>query len=206
MASGHVARWRDRSGKGNDARQDDTTAQPTVSSSWHNGLPAVKFDGATQFLQLPQVFQSFGQGLSIFVVGDVSNAPLCPSFVQLSNGGETDDISLHIEADNDVGYEVLNDYLVTNPGTALPGQPLWLGVIHKPNEDVAMYVAGSVSLQGTMRLPADVPRAIDDIGRTGYSGCEPLNGHVAELIIYLRALDEGERHLVDAYLKGKWSL
>jgi hypothetical protein len=52
LASGSkVASWPDRSGKGNNADQDDTTRQPRYLATAMNGRPAVVFDGASTFLE-----------------------------------------------------------------------------------------------------------------------------------------------------------
>jgi hypothetical protein len=205
-AAGHVTRWRDRSTRGNDAVQLDTAAQPTSTPAWRSGRPAVQFDGVTQFLQMPPGFSSFPGGLSVFLVGDVANGSACPSFLNLSNGGESDDISLHLEDNQAVGYEVLYGHVISKPFVAPPGEARLIDAIHDVDKSARLYVSGALSIEGSFPLPTDVQREIDDIGRSSYTGCALLEGHIAEVLLYDRALDNGERTTVEGYLKDKWSL
>ena len=52
-------------------------------------------------------------------------------------------------------------------------------------------------------LPVQVRRARNDIGRSSYGACGFLQGHIAEIILYRRALEAPERTAIEAYLRAK---
>src|SRR5258706_3976184 len=112
------------------------------------------FDGVSAFLQLPPLFGSFPQGFSLFVVGDVANGSDCPSFVHFSNGGENDDISLHIDTNNSVMYEVSNEYLSSKDDAAPPDQPLMLGLVHRQTHEPTPLWGGPTADTGPVKRPA----------------------------------------------------
>lgn len=203
---GHVASWSDASGHGNNAGQTDETLRPTLEPSWRGGKPSILFDGVTAFLDLPSVFNDFTEGLTLFVVGDVTDNADCPSFVHFSNDGETDDIALHCEPDNSFVYEVFDESLRSKLEAAPPKQPLMLGVVHQPNQQLQIFSAAAYAALGTMKLPATVERAMNQIGRSSYAECGLLSGHIAEIILYRRALDEYEKAAIEGYLRAKWFL
>jgi hypothetical protein len=203
---GHVAIWRDRSGNGNDARQADVNLRPALDPSWHDGRPAVQFDGVSTFLELPSSFNDFSAGLGVFVVGDWASTTACPSFVHFSNGGEINDLSLHIETGNTFVYEVADQATQSIVDVAPAHRPLMLGAVQRPNQEVRLFSGGAASGQSTEMLPAQVHRAMNHIGRSSYFDCGLLDGHIAEIILYRRALDNGERVAIEEYLRAKWNL
>ena len=206
VKSGHVAGWSDRSGNGNDAQQMVEAVRPSLDSSWHDGRPALGFDGVSQYLELPSSFNDFNLGISIFVVGDVGNSSFCPSLVHFSNGLENDDLSLHLEHNNNFSYEVAYESIASPAGTAPANRPLLLTAVQSQNQDTRLFGNGIPSGQKTMMLPAQVHRVQNDIGRSSYFGCGFLAGHIAEIILYRRALEAPERTVVEAYLRAKYNL
>ena len=179
VKGGHVAGWRDRSGNGNDAKQMVEAVRPSLDSSWHDGRPALGFDGVAQYLELPSSFNDFNLGISIFVVGDVGNSSSCPSFVHFSNGIENDDLSLHLEHKNNFSYEVAFERIESPADTAPANRPLLLTAVQWPNQDTRLFGNGVPSGQRTMMLPVQVHRVQNDIGRSSYGDCGFLEGHIA---------------------------
>jgi hypothetical protein len=203
---GHVASWGDGSGHANDARQMDENLRPTLEPTWRGGQPAILFDGVSAFLDLPSVFNDFTEGLTLFVVGDVADNANCPSFIHFSNDAESDDISLHLQPDNSFEYEVADQSLRSKLDAAPPKQPLMLGVVHEPSHQLQIFSAAAYAALGTMLLPANVLRAMNQIGRSSYSQCGLLSGHIAEIILYRRPLSADEKTSIEGYLRAKWSL
>jgi hypothetical protein len=206
VTTGKIVRWQDRSGSGNAATQLAPTYQPVVVSAWHAGRPAVLFDGVDDFLALPAGFVDFSKGLTIFAVGDIAVETSCPSFVHLSNGGEVDDVSLHREPGNTFKYEVQDESFQSQNGALPLGKASLLTVVHRPDKRADLYSNGALSGEQSMLLPAPNERARNDLGRSSYSDCTFLNGHIAEILLYARGLDDTERVKVEAYLRTKWAL
>ena len=66
---GAAASWLDQSGAGRHAVQPGPVSQPQVVDV---GRPALRFDGADDFLELPGVISDFRGGLSAFVVARIA--------------------------------------------------------------------------------------------------------------------------------------
>ena len=68
------------------------------------------------------------------------------------------------------------------------------------------YSDSALSGEMTMDMPRVVTRARNELGRSSYNGCEFLNGNIAEIVLYARALQDSERMNVEGYLRSKWGL
>ena len=69
-SSGSVSQWNDQSGLGNNATQSTGTLQPALTTGAINSgvLPALTFNGTSQFMNLPSGFANLTNGYSAFVV------------------------------------------------------------------------------------------------------------------------------------------
>jgi len=206
VTNGHVVRWQDRSGSGYDATQAVLMYQPVLASAWSEGRSSVFFDGIDDFLALSSGLADFSRGLSLFLVGDIVKEATCPSFVHFSNGGEVDDISLHREPSDTFQYEVADQSFLSEPDSLVLGKPALLTVVHRPDQRADLYSNGALSGEIPMVLPAQHSRARNDLARSSYVNCEFLNGHIAEIVLYARSLEDAERVKVEAYLRTKWAL
>ena len=72
-----VSGWQDQSSKGNDAVQSTATKRPTLLATAVNGLPALRFDGAEDYLHVSDdVSLQFGTGqYTVEVVARSGDAP-----------------------------------------------------------------------------------------------------------------------------------
>jgi hypothetical protein len=205
-SDGRVASWRDRSGLKNDATQQVADYRPTLAASWHAGKPAIEFDGSARFLAMPTGFADFTGGLTIFEVAEISVDTMCASFLSLSNGGESDDISLHRMMGDEFEYECLDQSFATQPNEQPVLKPSLMTVVHHTDTRLDLYTNGALSGETMIALPATVHRAKNELGRSSYVDCAFLNGHIAEVVLYARDLSDEERVAVEAYLRKKWSL
>ncbi len=69
-----VTIWQDQSGHGNDATQTSTGSQPRFASSVHGSHPGVRFDGANDFLRLPDFLGTNTSGEVFAVLQAGTNA------------------------------------------------------------------------------------------------------------------------------------
>jgi hypothetical protein len=196
-----ISKWADQSGNGNDAEQTSIAAQPTLVPSALHGKPVVSFDGVDDELVLPEAFDDFSSGLSIYVAYQLAEVGTCASFVEFSAGGENSDISLGYWQ-NQYLYEVQDPYLQATSGVtaATPGL---LGVVHGPSE-VSLRVDGKTEATGTFALPATTTRSLNTVGGTGYAECGKLHGYIAEIMVYSRPLTAQEDLVVSAAITKRW--
>lgn len=205
LANQRVTRWQDRSGVGNDATQPDPAVRPSVMSDWHGGNPAITFDAISSVLVMPSGFADFSKGLSLFVVADVTSDQNCPSFVEFSNGGEVDDVTLQ-ETSGVFLYEVA-DKTCESPADQVPrNKPLLMEVVHSATEEMLLLSNGVVLTATSLPLPNMTTRFKNELGRSSYADCTLLGGHIAEVILYRRGLDSSERLIIEDYLRRKWKL
>jgi len=197
-----VVNWINQAGNGIDATQLVTSYQPTLIES--AGKPALEFDGIDDLLELPAGFDDFSAGLSAFAVV-VPNAVACMPVFQLSNGPETDDISLQTDENLQAEYEVLT--AVAESASALQiGVPSQISALHQPPLAATLRVDGvSVGVNTSATLPQKVVRNLNAIGDGQYPGCQNWSGLIFEIILYDRALPAADLAQIEAYLREKWA-
>lgn len=80
---GHaVSAWQDLSGHGNHLTQSAASHQPTLVANAVNNLPAVSFDGLSQFLENPRL----GEPACEIIVARLRTAPVGPATYDLMGG------------------------------------------------------------------------------------------------------------------------
>ncbi len=201
-----VVEWADLSGEGNDATGH---GDPMYKKSILNDRPVVRFDGINDYFAFPQPSIADNDDFTIFVVATVrgvSDDDERASFVYAGNiRGQLLGVREFATIYRQHGY--YRDAADSNPRT-----------IYGPNTDVtdvsslfvATYDTGSVvmHLDG---MPGPTYSDVDyAVGATWHIGSQAgrrfLDGDIAEILIYHRALDDDERELVEEYLMAKYNL
>ncbi len=191
--------WVDQSGHGHDAQQGAAGAQPTVVAGVLNGRPVVRFDGSSNFLQLPaSTVAGLSQG-ELFVVlraADPANQP--DGSWGFGGGGDG-----AYYGNGGLIYE--NFGSDTRHGPILPPAQL---------DQFNLYNVSAATNDWTVRLneqmlahsASNTPTfgGAPVLGRNseGYG----LKGDIAEVLIFDHALSETERLTVEEYLAGKYAL
>lgn len=196
-----LALWSDASGNHLDAAQGTETEQPHHATSQLGDKPAIVFDGIDDGLILPRGFDDFQEGISLFAVVEFHADDHCTEIIQLSNGPELNDVTL---GRNEGGllYEVGDEWFTGGP--ILVGRPTLLAVVHRPDGVAELRRDGVVTLVESLALPDPVARQDNTLGNGNYNTCEPLDGKIAEVLIYRRGLDPSEVDEVEGYLQDKW--
>ena len=227
-----VATWSDQSGNGYDATQGGSAARPTFIASGLNGLPVVRFDGTDDNLSVPSSTATFkflhSDVSTVFIVakaGVVADPGVTYGF--LHNGTGTTSIGFYIRfidasPNNDrighniffgtSGQTVLSNNTDNNAFTA--NQFNFLSVLSKPSDAVAAE-RSAISINGGVARKANsstntpsTSNATNDliIGGSISSTTPFLNGDIAEIIVYNRALNTSELAQVHRYLARKWGI
>ncbi len=201
-----VSKWADQSGGKHDATiSKEGAVGPQLVPSAIRGHPAVGFSEKENELALPDGFEEFDAGVSVFVVGEPQTEPGDPwSFLLLATavtGAGRIEILLGKRRELDqIVYSVEDVRSKTQP--YVKGVPPAKGfegfsAIHEPSEAVRIYKRGQPAGSGTLALPRKVLRTRNKVG----SG---LKGQIAEILLYKRSLSELERLGVEAYLKDRY--
>jgi hypothetical protein len=205
---GRVKAWLDQSGNKLDAGQLGENVRPEYVAKGLNDLPAIKFDGASQFLSVPRDhFGDFSKGLAGFMVLQPL-ASDCASAVELSNGPEVDDIAFGMWQNNWT-YEV--DSPLIQSGNVDLLAPSLYAVNHHPALGMVeaaadLRINGALLQSQHMPLPAMNPRENAFIGHTLYGSCNYFAGSISEIIVYQRVLLPAEVRAIESYLEQHWDL
>jgi hypothetical protein len=205
--------WTDRSEQGISAVAESEQLAPTLQR--YGDLPLVAFDGS-QELRLPEL-APLGV-LTFFAVADVAvEDRKCPSILHLSN---SDDGIIQVE-DLEFGRHQRELYYESGSKSVPQGamhtgsfsvEALHvLAVRHEPSALAVTRIDGADVHARMMELPALVTRSRNYIGHNHYfynaaPSCEGFMGRIAEIIVFARALDDGERTEVERYLSEKWTV
>jgi len=227
-----VRLWSDQSGNGYDATQSTTAARPTYIASGLNGLPVVRFDGTDDRLSIPSSTATFkflhSDVSTVFIVakaGVVADPGVIYGFIH--NGTGTQNIGFYIRytdasPNNDrIGHNIylgtVGQIVVSNntsSGAFTANQFSFLTVLSKPSDAVveersAISINGGVSAKANFstNTPSTSDASIDlTIGGSSTATVPFLNGDIAEIIVYNRALNTSELSQVHKYLSMKWGI
>jgi len=204
LADGAVATWRDRSGWNNHATQPVVSARPTFVPAMLNGRPVVRFDGATDYFNLPDFLGSNTQAEAYIVLRTATNAP--PSARGLWHFGSVPGGVYPSSAAQGVSISASfgRSSLVTDTGTPL--QPL---------DQFHLYNAASEPGRWISRINGAVHYVTDQnvvgftstplLGRNRPSNFpDEFEGDIAELMVFNRVLTPVERDAVGVYLNRKY--
>jgi hypothetical protein len=213
---GAVSSWADVSGSGAVLSQSSEDAQPTLEpDASPTGEPAVSFEAdAAQFLSTEEPITTEAGGVTIAVLFRIDDHTV-PRQALAYNGHD----------DNQNGYGITVNQEAETDGTVrgLYGGESWFVagttitddewhvatmVIPDDGTDPGLFLDGeelSLSAQNAGATP-NAPTEQFGIGQDESEQEDPpyLDGDVGEELVYERALPQGERLEVEAYLEGKW--
>lgn len=198
----------------NNAQQLSPTANlhPTYLSNCINGLPCLKFNGATSFMNTTQVLGST-TGMSIFVVMKLSSVGATDnttaSIIATSGWTTGYDFNFRAYSNNRVGNQLAGAVGDSYSSTSMSfGQPSVAAVIDSGTTSTSYLnkVGGtpvSIAAAGITKF-----LSLLEIGAFSGTGTRVryLDGHISEIIIFDRALSTDERQSVENYLYKKWGI
>ncbi|MBX3737166.1 MAG: fibronectin type III domain-containing protein [Candidatus Didemnitutus sp.] len=190
---GRVLTWLDQSGNNNHAFNTNTARQPQAEVDAQTGRIVVRFDGVDDMLQLPNVTAGMTQG-EAFVVVKTAPAPD-------NNGRRLWSLG---SAD---AYFIPDNRLFDGFGTSTRRDGLGFGA------DFSQWTLYNVSAEagGKWSNRLNGKKYLTITGNTvsftstapQLGGGRPLDGPIAELIVYDHALTEAERTAVAIYLNQR---
>lgn len=187
-----VTTWADRRGAGPDATQGTAAKKPLFKTAILNGLPVVRFDGVDDLLVATV---TLNQPKTVIVV------------TRLLAGGGTNQYVLDGQATNAqvVGTAGTGGQMVLYAGDTLSV------ACTETNWNIFMGefngVSSAISVNGVRTTGG--AGATNATGLTlGNSGGEtiPLNGDIAEVLVYNTQLNAAQRAQVETYLNDKWAV
>jgi hypothetical protein len=203
QSGGSLSGWLDKSGA---ARHGATGVGPTVVASGFNGRTALRFNGTSQFVLLPDVASL--TPYTVFVVERRRSARGTNFII----GGTTPTAFNNLLLGYQTGTSVRFAPYTANLDGAVP---MFAGIAAEPGRVlVGRWSSGARSLMSNGALLAS-DASVDPlatwagaaIGRANIDGTlSHYEGDVGELLIFRRALSDTERTAISQSLMRKWAL
>ncbi|MDR1762235.1 MAG: hypothetical protein LBR55_07275, partial [Bacteroidales bacterium] len=193
--------------------QSDTRFCPKFIENALNAKPLVRFNGSNNYLNGGNTLNMGSEGQSIFIVAK-SNANTGTLLAKSANGTSQysqNKYALRCTTNNRIFFEYIDDktYLIT-PEETLSNYSLFTSTVDLKEGIIAFFVnSKKVSENFTQQnhvfnstfdfLVGAYNNANGSIPPTAY-----LNGDIAEIIIYNRAVTQQERQAIENYLRLKY--
>lgn len=206
-----ISRWFDLSGQGHNAVQDNADLQPVADSSAIGGAPGVLFDGANDYLNLPQGFRDFTQGLTALFVIRPDVTGNYPQIVEFGRGQQNDTIHFGRHQTSE------NFYYSTRLGTGFrTRQVVSEGFLNMTNQLVSVtqgadgilkiFVNGTLALEGDYVVPRNLLRTSNFVGNSNTGSVDEFSGHIGEIMVFDRALTDLERELLEQSVRERYGI
>jgi probable HAF family extracellular repeat protein len=203
--NGAFTTWQDQSGNSNDVVQDPSGTNPILPTNVINNLPAIHFDGASSFFNVPPFMYSYSQAEAFVVLRAAQSVPANPSGLWLLGGNGSDTL-----------YPDTSGMIVDNFGSpylyAMPSPFQSLDQFHVYNVDSKLgewinRINGDM-IYGTLMNSFSTPSTVNYNGtyKLGASLNYFFSGDIAEVMVFDRTLSGDERDAVGEYLNQRYNL
>lgn len=203
-----VATFTDQSGNGRNATQPTSTKRPLYKTNIINGKPALLFDNVDDCLQTAAIDLTAINGVTLFAVVSGITAGALAMIAETSPTAATNSgaFNLFRQADNTVAASARggssSNFITT--ATVTTGATVISAVydLSLATNEVTVWLNGTSA--GTR--PSNNNQAVNfgnyalNMGSRNNGASLPLNGYIAELLIYNSALSAANRQLIEAYL------
>jgi len=208
--SGNISQWQDQSPNAYVAGQTNSTAYPTLATNVYNGQPAVRFNGSSQFLQIPSISDNYSPGMTVFAVFNPTADASWERIYDFGNGAGVNNLIL---ARYSTSYQL--DFQTYHLGYSqwdngysdmVDSDLQEYTVVNDPSTMVSMYRNGNPTVTYGGSPTDNATRTSNFIGKSNWSQDALFQGDIEELIIYNRPLTSTERQGVELYLALKYDL
>ena len=213
LVGGEVDAWADQSGNGRNFSAPGATNRPAYSGT-RNGLPVLTFDGTTDYLSGNAASLNIARnvsGVTMIAVVKYGAAAVQRAFsTRINTAGGTRTLlgvsatqwqtgTKRLDADSDV--------LIAG-GTANANYVVQSGVLRYSVATAGIFINGVSQVDTAFQTAgnsSDTDSNATFVGASIVPGSF-LNGDLAELIVYRRAITPDERTQVENYLRHKWAI
>ena len=211
-SDGKVTTWKDQSGNNRNASQGTAPDRPTLVASGLNGHPVLRFDG-NDGLTLGNISAAFPSAATLFIVATINddNYNLFTTKSGADSHGGSDTWWRFSSIGTPAAYMA-----VFNPNRTyavlegrVPSSGSHLFAVESSGSQWEMSIDGSgggANNSGSHRAGDEYRIGMPDNNPPTGEAAKFLNGDIAEIILFDRALTETERHQVGSYLSKKYGL
>lgn len=207
-----VASWPDSSGNGLTMAQGTSGNRPTVDgTNLLNGRRIVAFDGSNDFLSVAgSISPSSGQW-SAFVVAKVDTVSGVHSIFDNDEGTGSNRIAQIVRTNGTaaeaIAFNTGPSAFTDGGGTTISTSTYFLFTAVRTSSAIEMWVnqssGGSTATTGT---PATASTTRLTLGGGALGPSQFLNGRIAEVVGYSKAVSSIERSVIESYLKARFAI
>jgi hypothetical protein len=213
--SGYISAVADQSGSGNNATQGTGTAQPLWVDGVMNGNPVMRYDGTTDFMQIPSMGDLTNTQLTWFIAAQmVSTGAGEQMLIEASNAAPTfyyNAMKLGVDAADDFygqyKHDSTNSWKVTDGAIDTDTHVLSLRRINFGAMDLNVMSLGS-TVSNTVNVPSPWCNIIGPVTLGAQMWKLQMvnfaNVDIAEVLLYRGALSDADRTTVETYLYDKY--
>lgn len=198
----------DQSGNGNNASQSNSSKQPTLATNALNGLPAIQFNGTSQFLSLGAGFANFNSGASIFIVTKPTTVTNNTRFFDFGNGATSNNLYMSETASTTANLFVYNGATSSSlaaSGSLTAGTFSLLEAVHSGSATATIYSNGVQKATGAINNINNISRTGNFIG-SNFANTTFFNGQMCEMLIYNAPLTSSQRNDLESYFLSKYGI
>ena len=197
----------------NNAIQATSANQPLYKTGMINDLPALKFDGASDYFEAAYNSVLNPDKITIFAVARVSSVATYGTIVSSRNTPPNAGYMVYAAPNTPVDYEVWFGDGVASWGVAVPQSVIALDkavILSSTNNgtSTSLYKNGTLVGSATAAMAKNTSKPLR-IGGGRNENLVPdffFNGYIGEIIIFSRVLTAEERKAVEGYLGKKWNI
>ncbi len=209
-ANGGVTQWLDQSGKGNNALQIDPTASPVLTNNAVNGKPALRFDGANDFLEVADSDSvSLTNDLTTFFALRFTDFATFRAIWTKTSNNLPNPTDMYVQPSNRRfrlyrGSGVASGIQPSDANEPFNAGAFLLAGFTLGANNVTHYFNGLLNGNSTMTVTPTDGNGPLRIGRRMDTSTW-MKGEIAEIVIFDRALPASERLSVERYLAEKYA-
>jgi prepilin-type N-terminal cleavage/methylation domain-containing protein len=227
-----ISNWYDINPQNPNKANFTTGVSPTYYSNIINGLPAVKFDGATTYLTSANFSNISSASASVFLVVKLPSTLAAQSVFSnrpsAAFGASAPNIQVSTSSTSTTGWQYCDAAAIVTSGTNCNYSASSVSIATSSSYIVSIiYTANSVSGAGTTTSTGynffqngagagygattsspntSVTSGLMVVGKDGTTAPSYFGGYLGELVIFDRALKKEERQSVESYLGQKWGI
>ncbi len=205
-----LSSWRDINPQSTSKKHTiSATGTPQYVIDENLGLPVVDFNGSSYFTLPNGTVPSGNASYSIFIVAKVNNPCVCVVLASGLSANSQNTFRFSTSGDDDSFYNYghnASEPWISIKRVNFDNEDSYNIITHIYNgSQVSAYVNSNL-IAGPLSISRNSEQSPNYIGRKGDNLNENMNGQIAEIIIFDRALKDNERQSIDEYLSQKFSI
>jgi hypothetical protein len=206
-----VNQWLDMSGNGLQAQQAVSSLQPLFVANGIHGLPALRFDGADDFLSIADMDALDNtNGITLFVVARPENHDGQARGIvsKRTSAGSNEAYYLFLYDNNRIYFNAEGNRINSGNNVVTDQPQVFSAVYNGSQSNPRSRIFHNGVQNGSGNGPTSIGNQLSDLHigilNPGYG--RGFRGDIAEIIVYRSSLNAAQRSIIEAYLANRYSI